>query len=794
MMGKLWTKAGVVLVGGFLLGSGLILAAGPVQAHTLTDPSCSGLPTADNFYTSAETAALTSAAPEDASVSTKKGTGQTGGGSGNYYYAKITVPVLTAGELDVSDAGSGPSEAILCGRQEGNVSSLPSYASAHNAADAAAARASSAATAAGETGASLSTARAALRSAATALTTVARALTAADNDTLAGTTNSAADTARMTADDSNSIIGTVASGLTTAASELTTAANALSTHAGFDINALISSGDEEYVVVVSVLADATAPTVSVTFEGVISTVANAADEDEFTLDNELITRTLATTTGTPGLLTVRTTGNAADTKGTLDTDATPGNGTGDIAMDEGSGGNFEIVSPVGAGVTYQIHVEGQTPGERGEFGLKVEFGVASALTIGTTPTGTALKPGRADYFFFTVGTGEYSFLTVRTEMPTGAAKETDTTGTFFSRQGLVVTDTNSGPGNNFLFRVPTSPGDYIVEVKGASSSTEGAYNLVTTPQEVDSTRQHGRAPDMITGTASGAIPARGVVPHSITVTTPGTLQVKTTGDTNTVGVLYGPDGQQITTDDNSGKDMNFKITQAVGAGQHIVTVGGRTASDTGGYTLVVNFVEGATIDGGPVTTPGTGDDDVASLQALVTQLRNDLNECRDPVVTDARGNLENPPDGGYRSGIGVISGWVCDAEDIEVRIVTDRGIDRATLQVAYGTSRPDTVGQCDGHSSPNTGFGMTYNFNHLPEGEYTITAYADGDTQIGEPRTFEVVHIQEFAADDENRFLRLDEDVQDRGVCIVDDFPVTGEGTWLKWEQSTQNFVIEDQG
>ena len=35
MMEKLWTKVGVVLVGGFLLGSGLILAAQPVQAQVL---------------------------------------------------------------------------------------------------------------------------------------------------------------------------------------------------------------------------------------------------------------------------------------------------------------------------------------------------------------------------------------------------------------------------------------------------------------------------------------------------------------------------------------------------------------------------------------------------------------------------------------------------------------------------------------------------------------------------------------------------------------------------------------
>ena len=204
----------------------------------------------------------------------------------------------------------------------------------------------------------------------------------------------------------------------------------------------------------------------------------------------------------------------------------------------------------------------------------------------------------------------------------------------------------------------------------------------------------------------------------------------------------------------------------------------------------MNFVAGT--DPVDPTDPGTGD--VAALQARIAQLERDLNACREPVATDADGTLENPSGGGYRSGIGLISGWVCAAEDVEVRISNARGALVRTLQVAYGTSRPDTVGQCS-HNSPNTGFGMTYNFNHLPEGEYTIRAYADGtDNQIGQDETFEVVHITGFAATDTDRFLRLEDEVQARGECIVSDFPVTGERTWLKWEESTQNFVIEDQG
>ena len=829
------TKIGPFLVISSVLAAWTLLAAQPVQAHSNTEalpaPSCSGLPTADDFFGADEaggTAALASDNADDAPTA-QPGTGSPRGNT-NFHYAKITVPALTAGNLVVASTTT-PADAILCGRQEGNVTARTTYA-AHNSAEIAQTAATNAQTAAtnaqttagnNDTAGGESTARGALRNAATALRTVATALRTvatalrnAGNESAATTAESAADAADDPDSDNdardNALVaaGTTVgartgvgtdsstsdevSALSAAAGALGTAAGALGAaadtfHIGFTIDTVISSGDEEYVVVVS--SGATVPTLNVTFQGVISTVLNAADEDEFTLDNQLITRTLATTATAPGLLTVRTTGSAVDTKGTLDDDTTnplPGD-AGDLATDAGSGGNFEIVSPVAGGTTYRIHVEGQTPGERGEFGLEVEFGVASTtLTLGTTPADTALKPGRSDYFFFTVAAGAHSFLTVGTETPTSATTETDTTGAFFSRQGLVATDTNSGPGNNFLLRVPISPGDYIVEVKGASPSTEGAYNLVTNNQAVDTTRQHGSAPDSITGSATGTIAARMVVPHSITVATPGTLQVKTTGSIDTVGVLYGPDGQQIATDDNSGTGTNFLITQYVGAGQYIVTVGGRTAGDTGGYTLVVNFVQGATVDG--PTTPGTGTGAEAELRNRIAELERDLAICEEPIVTDATGNLGNPS--GARSGIGLISGWVCEADEVTVQIFHATQGRVRTLNVAYGTSRPDTVGQCR-HNSPNTGFGMTFNFNQLPEGNYTIQAFADED-EIGEEKAFSVNHLMDFATadlapfdtDNEDRFLRG----LPGGTCSVENFPTRGDTTRLEWEQSLQNFTI----
>ena len=134
---------------------------------------------------------------------------------------------------------------------------------------------------------------------------------------------------------------------------------------------------------------------------------------------------------------------------------------------------------------------------------------------------------------------------------------------------------------------------------------------------------------------------------------------------------------------------NFRILQEVTKGTYLISVAGRTRATTGNYDLIVNFIADATSIAGPV----------GSVDPTV---------CEDPgsLRTDARGNLGNPPDGGFRSGVGLISGWVCQANEVEVVITSNdrQGSPQVTLNVAYGTSRPSTVGRCR-HSSPIPGLG-----------------------------------------------------------------------------------------
>ena len=82
--------------------------------------------------------------------------------------------------------------------------------------------------------------------------------------------------------------------------------------------------------------------------------------------------------------------------------------------------------------------------------------------------------------------------------------------------------------------------------------------------------------------------------------------------------------------------------------------------------------------------------------------------------------LENPQPGAFVSGIGAISGWVCDADKIEIEFNNDAA---NRWQAGYGTLREDTYGVC---GDTNNGFGLLYNWNNLGDGIHTVRAFADG--------------------------------------------------------------------
>ena len=136
----------------------------------------------------------------------------------------------------------------------------------------------------------------------------------------------------------------------------------------------------------------------------------------------------------------------------------------------------------------------------------------------------------------------------------------------------------------------------------------------------------------------------------------------------------------------------------------------------------------------------------------------------------SRGNLENPGHQTFKSGIGLIWGWVCDASQVEVVIGQRR------FRALYGSERPDTLGVC---GDTNNGFVILFNWNRLGDGVHTARLLVDGRL-LGSPAEFKVTTFgREFAEDLEGQYT-------------LPNFPYPGDETLIGWDQNAQNFSILD--
>ena len=122
------------------------------------------------------------------------------------------------------------------------------------------------------------------------------------------------------------------------------------------------------------------------------------------------------------------------------------------------------------------------------------------------------------------------------------------------------------------------------------------------------------------------------------------------------------------------------------------------------------------------------------------------------------------------SGIGVVSGWKCDAGELTVRFNGGE-----PLPLSYGSERKDVLdaGACD-HAE--VGFVSIMNWGNLGRGQHTAVVYDDGVEF--DRSTFNVVTTGEA-------FLE-----GAVGQCVVDDFPVPGEDARFLWHQSTQHLEL----
>lgn len=135
----------------------------------------------------------------------------------------------------------------------------------------------------------------------------------------------------------------------------------------------------------------------------------------------------------------------------------------------------------------------------------------------------------------------------------------------------------------------------------------------------------------------------------------------------------------------------------------------------------------------------------------------------------AAGSLENPQPSAIESGIGVVSGWNCQATTITIQV--DNG---PQIVAPYGSDRADTATVCGGRTK--TGFSYLLNYNTLSTGSHTINAYADG-VMFG-TATFNAVSLgSEFLSGKVGEYW-------------LNNFPAYGTRTRVTWQPSKQNFIV----
>ena len=236
---------------------------------------------------------------------------------------------------------------------------------------------------------------------------------------------------------------------------------------------------------------------------------------------------------------------------------------------------------------------------------------------------------------------------------------------------------------------------------------------------------HGNTAAQSTDIALSAVTAGAICPAAdvdyFTVTAPGQglVFVDTTGGVQTRGTIWQNDVALAS--GSTGGQQNDRLGARVQAGPVVVAVQGQGGA-TGPYAVEITFVQGY---------------------------------------------LENPGADSFQSGVGLLSGWVCDAAVVEIEL---NGMPQ---EAAYGTERRDTAGVC---GDTDNGFGLLFNWNLLSDGEHEVVALVDG-VELGRATVTVTTLGQEFLRDV-------------TGTCEAADFPTPGERVTLVWQQNSQNFVI----
>ncbi len=337
-------------------------------------------------------------------------------------------------------------------------------------------------------------------------------------------------------------------------------------------------------------------------------------------------------------------------------------------------------------------------------------------------------------------------------------------GTVWQDEAELATADSGGVGRNFRLSVRVAPGSVVIAVAGNGQQT-GRYTLQVT--FLPGYLENPGAASFQSGI--GVISGWTCDAEEVEITLNGEPQEAAYGTArlDTAGVCGDSDnGFGLLFNWNLLEDGEHEVVALVDG----VELDRATVTVT---TLGTEFLQDVTGTCTAADFPTM--DETVTLAWQQTQQNFVIAEGAAPAGTTNRmgtpgmGYLENPGPNSFQSGIGVLSGWACEGEEVVIEL------NGAPQPAAYGTERLDTEEACGDTAN---GFGLLFNWNLLGEGEHEVVAFVDGE-ELGRA-TVRVTTLGE-------EFLR-----GVTGECTVEDFPMLGETVTLEWQQNSQNFVVTD--
>ncbi len=399
---------------------------------------------------------------------------------------------------------------------------------------------------------------------------------------------------------------------------------------------------------------------------------------------------------------------------------------------------------------------------------------ATATTLDPTARAAGYLQSGADRDYFHLALPSAGILRATT---TG---HTDTQGQLWQERAgelvLVAEAAAGGARSNFQLGTAVAAGPYYLAVSAGATGTAGAYtlDLVYSPGYFENPGATSFQSGI--GVISGWVCAADTVTIEFERPSGSVWRVPAAAGT------LRPDTATVCGHAESGFGLLWNWNK-LGPGAHTV----RAVVDD--VVLAEHAITVTTLGLGEFPTGLSGEYELADFPAAgeTTQLQWSQAQQNFVIVSGAGGGegwhrardhavLGNPQAGSLQSGIGVISGWACAADVVEIVFENETTGEQTTVAAGYGTLRPDTERVC---GDTDNGFGLLWNWNTLGDGRHTVRALADGEEFAWSTVTVTTLG-EEFV-----RGLA--------GEYELEDFPTEGQMVTVEWQEAVQNFVITDR-